>query len=210
MRKVTRRYFLATVGAAAAAPGCVMPAGPVPLRIGRTSVPPPCPAPGYLFFAASEAWFVEAACNRLIPSDRSGPGALDAGVHHYLDEQLAGGWGSGREAYRSGPWQPGTPLPAHSSGHAPAEVFRAVLAAILRDLERRGLDFAAADPSAQTRYLRTLEAGDADLDGMPSAVFFDMLLTMTIEGFFSHPRLGGTRDRVAWRLRGFPGAHARL
>jgi len=199
MHHLTRRSFIATVAAAAAAT--------IPRRASATRV---SPAPGYLFFAASEARFVEAACNRLIPPDHSGPGALNAGVPHYLDEHLAGSWGRGLQAYRSGAWQPGTPLRAHSANRAPAELFRTALGRILRDLDERGLDFAAARPSSQTRYLRTLEAGAADLDGVPSAVFFDMLLTMTVEGFFSHPRLGGTRDRVAWPLRGFPGAHVRL
>jgi gluconate 2-dehydrogenase gamma chain len=47
-----------------------------------------------------------------------------------------------------------------------------------------------------------------DLDGVPSAVFFDVLLKMTIEGFFSDPVYGGNRDMVAWRMVGFPGAYA--
>jgi gluconate 2-dehydrogenase gamma chain len=209
LRKMTRRFFLATVGAAAAASRAVTAAAS---RLpGQTRLAPALsPAPGYLFFAADEARFVAAACERLIPSDRSGPGALDAGVPRYLDEQLAGGWGSGRLAYRSGPWQPGTPLKVQFAVGSPADLFRTALTRILRDLNARGLDFAATRPASQARYLRALEAGAADLDGVPSAVFFDMLLGMTVEGFFSHPRFGSTRDRLAWPLRGFPGAHARL
>jgi gluconate 2-dehydrogenase gamma chain len=39
-------------------------------------------------------------------------------------------------------------------------------------------------------------------------VFFDMLLKMTVEGFFSDPVYGGNRDMAAWRMIGFPGAYA--
>jgi hypothetical protein len=60
----------------------------------------------------------------------------------------------------------------------------------------------------QDAYLRFLEAGGADLDGVPSAIFFRLLLTMTVEGFFSNPLHGISRDRVNWRMHGFPGALA--
>jgi gluconate 2-dehydrogenase gamma chain len=53
-----------------------------------------------------------------------------------------------------------------------------------------------------------LESGAHDLDGVPSAEFFDMLLKMSIEGFFSDPVYGGNRNMVAWRMIGFPGAYA--
>jgi hypothetical protein len=45
-------------------------------------------APHYPFFNAQEAEFIEAACERLIPADEIGPGALDAWVPNYLDKQL--------------------------------------------------------------------------------------------------------------------------
>ena len=61
---------------------------------------------------------------------------------------------------------------------------------------------------AQDAYLKSLESGAHELDGQPLAVFFDMLLKMTVEGFFSDPVYGGNRDMVAWRMSGFPGAHA--
>jgi hypothetical protein len=46
------------------------------------------------------------------------------------------------------------------------------------------------------------------LGGVPSAIFFRLLLTMTVEGFFSNPHHEVSRDRVNWRMPGFPGAHA--
>ena len=61
---------------------------------------------------------------------------------------------------------------------------------------------------AQDEYLKSLEFGARDLDGVPSAVFFDMLLKMSVEGFFSDPVYGGNRNMAAWRMIGFPGAYA--
>ena len=43
---------------------------------------------------------------------------------------------------------------------------------------------------------------------MPSNVFFESLLDVTIEGFFSDPAYGGNRDMAAWKMIGFPGAYA--
>ena len=63
-------------------------------------------------------------------------------------------------------------------------------------------------PDQQDAYLKSLESGGHDLDGVPSAIFFDMLLAMSIEGFFADPAYGGNKDMVAWRMIGFPGAYA--
>jgi gluconate 2-dehydrogenase gamma chain len=63
-------------------------------------------------------------------------------------------------------------------------------------------------PELQDAYLKSLEAGGSDLNGVPSDVFFAMLLKMTVEGFFSDPVYGGNRDMAAWKLVGFPGAYA--
>jgi gluconate 2-dehydrogenase gamma chain len=204
---VSRRSFMAVLGAATAVPGAALPGAM------RASGAPRYPeSPGYFFFDAAEARFIEAACERLIPADASGPGALDAGVAEYMDLQLAGPWGAGEQSYRSGPWQPGTPTQVHPAAFKPAQWFRTALSAIRRDLVRRGVpdevSFRDSPAGAQDAYLRTLEAGGVDLDGVLSAIFFRLLLTMTVEGYFSNPRHGISRDRVNWRMQGFPGAHA--
>jgi gluconate 2-dehydrogenase gamma chain len=162
----------------------------------------------YLFFSAAEAHFIEAACERLIPADESGPGALGAGVPNFLDKQLGGAWGAGERLYRSGPWQPGTPSQGYQLPFTPAELFHTSLRAILRDLDAQNSPFALMSAENQDMYLKSLESGARDLDGVPSAVFFDVLLKMTVEGFFSDPVYGGNRDMVAWRMIGFPGAYA--
>jgi len=200
VHKVTRRTFVAALGAATVIPAAA-------LRLADAARAASVES-GYVFFSAAEAQFIEAACERLIPADDCGPGALGARVPHYLDEQLGGGWGAGARPYRSGPWQPGSPSQRPRLSCAPAELFRRGLRAIIGGFEAHGTAFAALSADAQHAYLKFLEAGAADLDGVPSEMFFDMLLKMTVEGFFSHPLHGASRDVVAWRMVGFPGACA--
>jgi gluconate 2-dehydrogenase gamma chain len=208
MDKVTRRLFVTTVGAATVVPATSLlsPAAPAGAAANPATADPAHPP--YLFFNADEVLFIEAACERLIPADESGPGALGAGVPNYLDKQLGGAWGAGERLYRSGPWQLGTPSQGYQLPFTPAELFHASLRAIDRDLKARGMPFHDTSAEAQDTYLKSLESGAYDLDGIPSTVFFDLLLQMTIEGFFSDPVYGGNRDMVAWRMIGFPGAYA--
>ena len=214
MARLTRRSFVGSVGAAVVAPAAAMPTAPEgapPARENPTSTGAEAPntKPLYLFFNAAEARFIEAACERLIPTDEAGPGALAAGVPNYLDKQLGGAWGAGERLYRTGPWQVGTPSQGYQLPFTPAELFHTALRAIDRDLEKRGAAFADLAPDAQDDYLKSLETGtSSDLDGVPAVVFFSMLLKMTIEGFFSDPVYGGNRNMAAWRMIGFPGAYA--
>jgi gluconate 2-dehydrogenase gamma chain len=210
MDKVTRRSFVTTVGAATVVPAAAL------LSANASGAAAPAKSPHvaepsktiYLFFNAEEVLFIEAACERLIPADESGPGALGAGVPNYLDKQLGGAWGAGERLYRSGPWQAGTSTQGYQLPFTPAELFHASLRVINRDLASHGTPFDEMAGDAQDTYLKSLESGAHDLDGVPSAVFFDMLLRMTVEGFFSDPVYGGNRDMVAWRMIGFPGAYA--
>jgi len=127
-------------------------------------------------------------------------------VPNYIDKQLAGAWGAGERLYRSGPWQPGTPSQGYQLPFTPAELFRTALGAINRGTSEK--PFAQMSPDQQDDYLKGLEAGGKDLDGVPSEVFFAHLWECTLEGFFSDPVYGGNRDMVSWRMIGFPGAYA--
>jgi gluconate 2-dehydrogenase gamma chain len=215
MAKVTRRSFVTTVGAASVVPtAALLTAAAQAAPAHGASVPAKHPsdatpaAPVYLFFSTAEALFIEAACERLIPADESGPGALGAGVSNYLDKQLGGAWGAGERLYRSGPWRSGTASQGYQLPFTPAELFHTSLRAIIRDLDAQKTPFNEMTSDNQDAYLKSLESGAHDLDGVPSAVFFTMLLQMSVEGFFSDPVYGGNRDMVAWRMIGFPGAYA--
>jgi gluconate 2-dehydrogenase gamma chain len=201
MERISRRSFLKSAGAAAAvivAPGCER----SPQRdVGRPA--------SYAFFTADDAAFIEPAVARLIPADESGPGALEADVPVYMDRQLAGAWGAGVDLYRSGPWQTGKPEQGYQLRFTPAELFRNALRAITEDQRKanRGA-FGKLKPEDQDAYLKALESESRDLGGVPSNIFFESLLDMTIEGFFSDPVYGGNKDMAGWKLIGFPGAYA--
>jgi gluconate 2-dehydrogenase gamma chain len=218
MSNLSRRSFVKSIGATSLATAAPLAAAPLLAAADAPASPPQVSHPQvthpeatrdqslYLFFNAEEAAFIEAACERLIPGDEVGPGALDAGVPNYLDKQLGGAWGSGERLYRSGPWQQGTPSQGYQLPFTPAELFRTALHAIQPEFKDRA--FKDLSPEQQDAYLELLEAGGKDLGGVPSAVFFGTLLQMTVEGYFSDPVYGGNKDMVAWKMIGFPGAYA--
>lgn len=210
MDPVSRRIFLKVSGAAALVPTAADPA-PRPQASPRAPDPAASAAAGgtYLFFNAPEAAFVEAAVVRLIPPDELGPSALEAGVPTYIDLQLHGAWGAGERLYRSGPWLPGKATQGYQLPYTPAELFRTALRGISADLQRSNQPpFEQMDGPQQDAYLTLLQTSDRDLGGVPSNVFFETLLAMTVEGYFCDPVYGGNRDMGAWKMIGFPGAHA--
>jgi hypothetical protein len=90
----------------------------------------------------------------------------------------------------------------------PAELFRNALRAVREDLARRHTSFDKLPGTEQDAYLAALQTGRQDLHGVPSNVFFESLLALSIEGFFSDPVYGGNKDMAAWKMIGFPGAYA--
>jgi gluconate 2-dehydrogenase gamma chain len=203
MDKLSRRSFFKAAGAAVAVTTV-----PAHALAGGKPAAPAQPAT-YTFFKPADANFIEAAVERLIPSDENGPGALDAGVPSYIDKQLGGAWGAGERLYRSGPWHQGAATQGYQLPFTPAELFRNALRGIESDLAKRGTaSFAKLSAQDQDAYLKALQTGHTDLNGVPSNVFFESLLELTIEGYFSDPVYGGNKDMVAWKAIGFPGAYA--
>ena len=78
----------------------------------------------YGFLTRPEVQFLDAAVERLIPTDELGPGARDAGVTAYIDGQLTSTWGMHGRNYRSGPWADGTPQQGFQSRLTPQEIYR--------------------------------------------------------------------------------------
>ena len=203
MEKLSRRSFFKIAGAAAAAAAAQVHGA------NAAAQTPAAPPLAYTFFNTDEARIIEAAVERLIPSDENGPGARDAGVANFIDRQLGGAWGAGERLYRTGPWHEGKPTQGYQLPFTPAELFRNALRGIHDDLAKRGgQPFEKLSAKEQDAYLKSLEAGERDLNGVPSKVFFESLLALTIEGYFSDPIYGGNKDMAAWKMIGFPGAYA--
>ncbi len=158
------------------------------------------------FLTAPEVRFLEAAAERLIPTDELGPGGRDAGVAVYIDRQLSSVWGVHGRNYRSGPWPEGTPEQGFQSPLVPQEIYRIGIGEINDYCVRtydRPFDQLAAD--RQDEVLKALEKDDIELPSLSSKLFFNLLLRNTEEGYFADPIYGGNRDKVGWKLLGFPG-----
>ncbi len=164
---------------------------------------------GYSYFAPPEVAFVEAALSRLIPADDLGPGAKEAGVAYFIDQQLAGAWGAHARAYRLGPWPEGTPTQGDQSPLTPQEVYRTAIAETQSYCGAKyGKAFDALSATQQDEVLRDLQEGRITLELGPARWFFGMLWAKPQQGFFADPMYGGNRDKIGWKLVGFPGVAA--
>ena len=166
-------------------------------------------AEAYGYLLEPEARFLDAAVARLIPADDLGPGAKEAGVTYYIDQQLVSVWGSHGRNYRAGPWLEGTPQQGFQSRLTPREIYRAAI----RDTnaycgKQYGKNFEFLTPAQHDEVLHGLEVGKIALPSVSSKLFFELLMRNTEEGFFADPMYGGNRDKVGWKLIGFPGIAA--
>ena len=160
----------------------------------------------YGYLTELEISFLDAAVERLIPTDELGPGGKEAGVTCYIDHQLCSSWGTHGRHYRAGPWLEGTPEQGFQSRLTPQEIYRIGIQevnAVCRARYEKPFDQLAA--ATQDEMLKALEAGEVDLPSMSSKLFFDLLWRNTEEGFFADPIYGGNRGKVGWKLVGFPG-----
>ena len=139
------------------------------------------------FFTAAEARVVQAACERIFPSDENGPGATEAGVVIYIDRQLAGPYGRDKYRYTKGPFVESMPEHGYQGKESPREIYRAGI----RQLE----NFADLPSAERDQRLRAIE----------KTTFFRMLRQHTIEGMFSDPLHGGNANMIGWQLIGYPG-----
>jgi len=162
---------------------------------------------GYL--TQPEIRFLDAAVERLIPADELGPGAKEAGVTYFIDQQLASVWGSHGRNYRAGPWPEGTPQQGFQSRLTPREIYRAAIREVnVHCLKRFQKVFEYLAPREQDEVLEGLESGAIELPSLSSKLFFALLLRNAMEGYFADPIYGGNRDKAGWRLIGFPGVPA--
>ena len=220
-RTLSRRRFLQALAAVGLAQtvettthGQVQPQLPMaPEYLPPAQVHGPHAVPGaYTYLTRVEARFIEAACDRIIPSDELGPGAVEAGVPLFIDQQLQGKFGLAAKWYMQGPWQEGVEEQGYQLPLSPQEVYRVCIPALdVYAEETYGSVFADLSGADQDDLLRALEAGELEIEPLPSAVlstFWELFYDNVMQGFFADPAYGGNRDKVGWRLVGFPGVAA--
>ncbi|MGO8953093.1 MAG: gluconate 2-dehydrogenase subunit 3 family protein [Rhodomicrobium sp.] len=162
-----------------------------------------------MFFTPAEAETVEAIADRIIPPDPETPGGKDAGCAHFIDNQLAGAYGSSEALYMSGPFQKGKPQQGPQSPLRPADVYRIGIAELNSYCKSKygGKVFAQLPGEAQDAVIGGLEKRSIPLKGIDTETFFQHLIKNTREGFFADPVYGGNRNMAGWKMIGFSGAH---
>lgn len=166
-------------------------------------------------FDQKEWAFLLAACDRLIPADAEGPGALDTNVPVFIDRQMLTPYGKGEDWYMSAPHDPhankafGYQMPfnlhalyrkgialtdqytAKTLGKPFAELTHEQQDTVLQALEKNSIDFA--------------DLGEKDLS---AGYFFTRFLENTKEGYLADPKYGGNKGMGSWVMINFPGARA--
>ena len=204
-----RRSFLkgAVVGGAAAVTAGLPNAAPA-------QQPAPAPAsnanPGYEFLNPDEAAFIEAVVDHMIPADELTPKGTDVGINIYIDRALAGGWGKGERLYMQGPWKQGAPSQGYQLPLTPAELYRAGIAsANAHCVKTYGKPFDRISEAQREECLVGMQGGKITFEnGPPARTFFVVLYQNVMEGMFADPIYGGNRNKVGWKMIGFPGVIA--
>ena len=164
----------------------------------------------FVTLTALEAAFITAAVDTLIPADELSPSGSDCGVAIFIDRQLGSAWGGGAKMYRAGPFHKGKPEQGYQLSLTPREFFAAGIEAANAWSRKNhgGNDFDRLAAGDRVAALKAMEDGKAAFDNFDARAFFDQLLSLTMAGFFADPIYGGNRDKVAWKMIGFPGLPA--
>jgi gluconate 2-dehydrogenase gamma chain len=211
---IGRRNFLKGAGAASTAAAAALTGGLTASADAQTPTPqakqntPPVSEP-MMTLTPTEAAFCSAAYDTFIPADQYSPSGTDCGLVVYMDRQLAGAWGNGAKFYRAGPFLQGKPEQGYQLALTPREFFAAGIVAA-NEWSRRtyGKDFDRLDPPQRDEALKTMDAGKAAFTDFNSKYFFEQLYESAMEGFFADPIYGGNRDKVSWKMVGYPGLPA--
>jgi gluconate 2-dehydrogenase gamma chain len=205
---IPRRDFLkgAVVGTAALAtggPAAAQTAAPASAAQASPDAEP------LLTLTATEHAFIVTAVDTLIPADELSPSGSACGVAAFIDRQLAGAYGMGARLYRQGPFPKAKPELGYQLSLNPREFFRAgIESANVWTRKTYGKDFDRLSETDREAALKAMEDDKAPFPGFSSRMFFDALLQITMEGFFSDPIYGGNRDMAGWKMVGYPGLPA--
>ncbi|OEZ98895.1 gluconate 2-dehydrogenase subunit 3 family protein [Duganella phyllosphaerae] len=161
-----------------------------------------------VYFNPAEWATLQALVDRLIPANSDGPGALEAGVHEFIDLQMNTPYAYGKLWFMQAPFVPESPPEFGYQFHmAPRDLYRSALAGLEHAVQAKlGKAFTALDASQKDAVIGELEKGTLAIGAVPPKTFFGQLLQNTREGYFSDPAHGGNKDMAAWKMINFPGA----
>jgi gluconate 2-dehydrogenase gamma chain len=134
-----------------------------------------------------EAATLEAALERLIPTDATGPGAKEANVLRYIDWSLAGELSMFRDPYSAAL----AALDAYSQSHY-------------------GAAFASLATAQQDAVLTDMDHNTATGFQPSAKAVFEMIRGHAVQGMFGDPAHGGNVGFVGWNLVRFPGPRLKV
>ncbi|WP_342131839.1 gluconate 2-dehydrogenase subunit 3 family protein [Hydrogenophaga sp. OTU3427] len=200
-----RTFLLRSAAGAASAAALAVPQG-AQAQVAATASAAPAPV-GYRWLLPSEQGFVEALVNHMCPADSHSPNGMDMGLHIYFDQALAGEWGQGARLYLKGPFIKGTANQGYQLGLTPAQLFRAgTEGLVLYCAKQYGKAFESLSPADKDAVLQGLQANRITLPNeVPANTYFAHLYQLFVEGMFSDPVYGGNRNKMGWKMIGYPG-----
>lgn len=176
-----------------------------------TAVPATVPGDYKPTFFTPEEWaFLVAACDRLIPSDQVGPGAVELGVPEFLDRHMQTPYANGGIWYMQGPFLEAAPEFGYQGRLNLRETLRIGIKAVDAYSKKSfsGKAFAELSQAQQEDLLKSAESGKLVLDDISSKLFFTNLLNEVRNGYFADPSHGGNKNMGAWKMIGYPGMRA--
>ncbi|WAT02059.1 gluconate 2-dehydrogenase subunit 3 family protein [Rouxiella chamberiensis] len=149
--------------------------------------------------------------DRLIPADEHGPSACEEGAIAFIDDQLAGDYGSGAALYLQGPLRPENEeklMGAPQFLAPPRERYVTGLRALEAWAKvNHKASFYTLNDEQIDRFLTDMEAGKINLGAdVNSQAFFELMLQNVRESYLADPLYGGNKTMAGWKMIGFPGA----
>lgn len=140
----------------------------------------------FMFFNEEEVRTVEAITSRLIPGDSLNPGAKEAGAVLFIDRSLAGFFSHLQAFYRKGIFE----LNNYCK-------------------EQYEKTFSDLSPEEQDTVLSTIDGSNREGQHELSLLeqFFEVVYEHTLEGTFGDPLYGGNKNKIGWKMIGFPGVY---
>lgn len=160
----------------------------------QLEAPPPArtrdpETPKLSLFTERSLQTLAAALDQLLPAAHGMPSATRAHVHVFVDRELQ------RPAY-----QGFQGLVKRGLGKLDAEARK-----------EGGKRFHELTADRQQDLLTRFQSGAAKDSGFDSARWFEVVLTLALEGYLGHPRHGGNHEEVVWNAVGLeiqcPGGH---
>lgn len=162
---------------------------------------------GRMFFTKEQDFnILSQATERIFPKDDLGPGAIELGVPYFIDNQLAGNYGSNAREYMQGPFFIGAPTQGYQASLTRADGYRQGIAILEKEAQSRfKKGFADLEGEQMDEILTAFEKGEVKMTGITSDFFFRMLRAATLQGAYADPIYSGNNNMDGWRMKGFPG-----